>query len=76
MTAASFDRMKNKAYSQALFNRMCGSYIPDSKVYEANMGPTWDLSSPGEPYVGPMSLAARVYYKYMYTEKYFFYINW
>ena len=30
---------------------------PDSKVYGANMGPTWVLSAPGGPHVGPMNLA-------------------
>ena len=29
----------------------------DSKVHGANMGPTWVLSSPGGPHVGPMNLA-------------------
>ena len=33
---------------------------PDNKVHEANMRPTWVLSSPGGPYVGPMNLAIRV----------------
>ena len=31
--------------------------IPDSKVRGANMGPTWVLSAPDGPHVGPMSLA-------------------
>ena len=30
---------------------------PDSKVPVAIMGPTWVLSSPGGPHVGPMNLA-------------------
>ena len=30
---------------------------PDSKFHRANMGPTWVLSSPGGPHVGPMNLA-------------------
>ena len=30
---------------------------PDSKGHVANMGPTWVLSSPGGPHVGPMNLA-------------------
>ena len=34
--------------------------FPDSKVHEANMGPTWVLSAPDGPHVGPMSLAIRV----------------
>ena len=32
---------------------------PDSKVYGANMGPTWVLSAPDGPHVGPMNLAIR-----------------
>ena len=39
-----------------------GDY-PDSKVHGANMGPTWVLSSPGGPHVGPMNLAIWVYYR-------------
>ena len=38
-----------------LFNRH-----PDSKVHGANMGPTWVLSAPDGPHVGPMNLAIRV----------------
>ena len=34
---------------------------PDSKVHGANMGPTWVLSAPGGPHVGPINLAIRVY---------------
>ena len=30
------------------------TYIPDSKVHGANMGPTWVLSVPDGPHVGPM----------------------
>ena len=33
---------------------------PDSKVHGANMGPTWVLSAPIGPHVGPMNLAIRV----------------
>ena len=32
---------------------------PDSKVRGASMGPTWALSSPDWPHVGPMNLALR-----------------
>ena len=32
---------------------------PDSKIHGANMGPTWVLSAPGGPHVGPMNLAVR-----------------
>ena len=31
----------------------------DSKVHGANMGPTWVLSAPDGPHVGPMNLAVR-----------------
>ena len=34
---------------------------PDSKVYGANMGPTWVLLVPDGPHVGPMHLATREY---------------
>ena len=33
---------------------------PDSKVHRANMGPTWVLSAPDGPHVGPMNLTTRV----------------
>ena len=32
---------------------------PDSKVHGANMGPTWVLSAPGGPHVGPINFAIR-----------------
>ena len=33
----------------------------DSKVHGANMGPTWVLSAPNGPHVGPMNLAIKVH---------------
>ena len=30
--------------------------IPDSKIHGANMGPTWILSAPGGPHIGPWIL--------------------
>ena len=33
--------------------------IPDSIALEANMGPTWVLSAPDGPHVGPMNPAIR-----------------
>ena len=33
--------------------------IPDSKIHGASMGPTWVLSAPGGPHVGPMNLVIR-----------------
>ena len=35
------------------------NHIPDSKVQGAKMGPTWVLSAPDGPHVGPMNLAIR-----------------
>ena len=35
----------------------CVRHTPDSKVHGANMGPTWVLSAPDGPHVGPMNLA-------------------
>ena len=32
---------------------------PDSKVHGANIGPTWVLSAPDGPHVGPMNFAIR-----------------
>ena len=32
---------------------------PESKVHRAKMGPTWVLSAPDGPHVGPMNLAIR-----------------
>ena len=36
---------------------------PDSKVHGANMGPTWVLSAPDGPHVGPVNLAISLYIK-------------
>ena len=38
---------------------MVNTQDPDSKVHVANMEPTWVLSAPGGPHVGPMNLAIR-----------------
>ena len=39
---------------------VCCFLSPDSKVHGANMGPTWVLSAPDGPHVGPINLAIRV----------------
>ena len=41
------------------YNIMCA--CPDCKVHGANMGPTWVLSAPDGPHVGPINLAIRVF---------------
>ena len=48
----------------SLFNTINGLLakfitIADSKVHGANMGPTWVLSAPDGPHIGPMNLAIR-----------------
>ena len=35
----------------------CLVLIPDSKVHETNMGPTWGRQDPGGPHVGHVNLA-------------------
>ena len=44
------------AHSGTLFSYK----YPDSKCHGANMGPTWVLSAPDGPHVGPMNLTIRV----------------
>ena len=39
---------------------MATDAYPDNKAQGANMGPTWVLSAPDGPHVGPMNLAIRV----------------
>ena len=34
--------------------------FPNSKIYGANMAPTWVLLAPDGPHVGPMNLAIKV----------------
>ena len=31
------------------------SYVPDSKIHGANMGPIWGQQDPGGPHVGPIN---------------------
>ena len=44
----------------ANFTMFLLDYYLDSKVHGANMGPTWVLSAPDGPHVGPMSFAIRI----------------
>ena len=46
-------------------------YYPDSKVHGANMGPTWVLSAPDGPHVGPMNLAIRVVHYVVFTNHWY-----
>ena len=34
---------------------------PDGKVHGADIGPTWVLSAPDGPHVGPMNLAIKIH---------------
>ena len=43
------------SFSVLLFHTQ--EVVPDSKVHGANMGPTWVLSAPDGPHVGPMNFA-------------------
>ena len=47
---------------------------PGSKVHVANMGPTWVLSTPDGPHVGPMNIAIMEDLVYNLTTLYFVYI--
>ena len=41
---------------EPMLTKICVA-IPDSKVHGANMGPTWVLSAPDGPHVGPMNIS-------------------
>ena len=38
-------------------DRSWNNGIPDSKIHGANMGPTWVLSAPDGPHIGPMKFS-------------------
>ena len=40
--------------------KLAGKSSSDNKFRGANIGPTWVLSAPDGPHVGPMNLAIRV----------------
>ena len=40
-------------------NNFIYNTYPESKVHGANMGPTWVLSAPDGPHVGPMNRTIR-----------------
>ena len=40
-------------------HQLTNGTAPDTMVHGANMGPTWVLSAPDGPHVGPMNLAIR-----------------
>ena len=56
-SAISISMPKQSAMMQWRAKLRC--IVADSKVHGASMGPTWVLSAPDGPHVGPMSLAIR-----------------
>ena len=46
-------------WSLSHFSYLYKIHIPDSKVHGTNMVPTWVLSAPDGPHVGPINLAIR-----------------
>ena len=54
-------KLSNRKSYCRWFQTSCRScdVIPDNKVHGYNMGPTWVLSTPDGPHVGPMNLAIR-----------------
>ena len=58
---------------EAISNKWLNKYhlylfiYPASKVRGANMGPTWILSAPGRPHVGPVDLVIRVSIRFCLT---------
>ena len=56
-SACSFPETANTQFTNIDIGGECST--PDSKVSGANMGPTWVLSAPGGPHVGPMNIAIR-----------------
>ena len=55
--AVSDDKVGIMANLVIYWNGFCT--ISDSNVHGANMGPTWVLSAPDGPHVGPINLAIR-----------------
>ena len=53
MGITKLTRMNNLCTDSELMNH------PDSKTHGANIGPTWVMSAPDGPHVGPMNLAIR-----------------
>ena len=59
-TAVYLDRKYLNIYSYLACFCKPDHECPDNKVHGANMGPTWVLSAPDGPHIGPVNLAIRV----------------
>ena len=58
MLGLKLNHVSKRGHRSWWYNRNNAHY-PDSKVHGANMGPTWVLSAPDRPHVGPMNLAIK-----------------
>ena len=66
MSAILFRHWWNKGTNDMnTLSRAIAIVFPDKKVHGANMGPTWVLSAPDGPHVGPMNLAIKANYGLM-----------
>ena len=59
-----FNRILSRQVSSSM--RVTKTYS-DSKVHGTNMGPTWVMSAPDEPHVGPRNLVIRVFTRWWYV---------
>ena len=50
------DKITSKLHLNTNRVHISWDVFPDSKVHGANVGPTWVLSVPDGPHVGPMNL--------------------
>ena len=72
-TKATWNAVHSKNYSKCLslwlidtwFALVLKHTFPDSKVHGASMGPTWVLSAPDGPHVGPMNFAIWVHWRWV-----------
>ena len=57
----TYRQRENSSLDDICYVAVCHQNIHtrDSKIHEASMGPTWVLSAPGGPHVGPMNLVIR-----------------
>ena len=60
LNVVTSESLESFSTAGGLHNMTCASNYPDSEVHGGNMGPTWVLSAPDGPHVGPMNLVIRV----------------
>ena len=59
LSFAIWTRNHHVCYQCLLNWQPLGTSNPENKVHGANMGPTWVLSAPDGPHIGPMNLGIR-----------------